>query len=433
MAVIKRPYLLVSNIPCFVNSSGQRFVDALWQKDIVEHLRYIEHFTLAAPLSDEMPPSNAACLESIGTSPVSYVDLPNPRSFRAALFGVLRVAFRLWKAIGRAEIVHFGVAGWPIPLGWIAAPLARLRGRFLVVVVESAPWRTPLGGDRQASLRRLFAAALFERMARWCVRLAHAPFFTQSSYRDSLLKRFPERGHVIPASWVDARTVLDDAHAETLWAVRLHRADEPLTILFAGRLVSAKGIDVLLKAMHILDKQELPVRLEILGSGDLLEECSRCAASLRGKATIHLLGTVAYGDSFFQLLRRFHMLVVPSVSDEQPRIVYDAFSQSLPVLASDTPGLRQCVDDDVNGSLVPPGDAEALAAKIRWASNHRGELKRLGMAGLQAVRALTHEEMHRRREQILSEALPKWYLTNRSRELSSGVLLAPCGDTVPRS
>jgi glycosyltransferase involved in cell wall biosynthesis len=97
-------------------------------------------------------------------------------------------------------------------------------------------------------------------------------------------------------------------------------------------------------------------------------------------------------------------VAVPSLSDEQPRVVFDCFSQAVPVVASDTPGLVQCVTHGRDGLVVPAGDAEALAGAIARASADRPSLRDLGVAALDTARGLTHDQMHARRTEIILAA-----------------------------
>ena len=125
------------------------------------------------------------------------------------------------------------------------------------------------------------------------------------------------------------------------------------------------------------------------------------ARHLNRGVTLTMGGRLDYGPAFFEMLRSQDLLVVPSISDEQPRIVYDCFSQALPVIASDTPGLRQCFSDMPDGKFFPVGDARALADAIAWASDHREQSRDLGIMGLDSARALTHDQMHYRRAELI--------------------------------
>src|SRR5436305_9355811 len=101
---IDAAYLLVSGIPCHVDAAGRRWTDALWHKDLVEHLRYLRNFTLAAPTRRDGPPAGAACLsDDPRFQQVRYVDLPASNSTPAGLLHWPRTFRALWKAAGRSE------------------------------------------------------------------------------------------------------------------------------------------------------------------------------------------------------------------------------------------------------------------------------------------------------------------------------------------
>jgi glycosyltransferase involved in cell wall biosynthesis len=397
-APIERPYLICLNVPSYRDSGGDRYLDPLWHRDVLQHAAYLKNLTIAGPCRLGPPPIGAVRWPSLA-APVRFIDLPDSRSVLAAILPLPLTAARLWKAIGRAEIVHTGIAGWPIPLGWLAAPMSRLRGRASLIIVESAPWR--LAPGLPVTRKKRLKAALYETLGGWCVRHASLVIVTQAEYGRSLLRGDSNRAHVIPASWIDAGDVLSSAEAAELWRTKRPGTHGPLKLLFAGRLEPAKGVAILLDAMRLLSLDEIPVELDILGAGELFDECRSASESLTAAARIRMLGTVPYGPEFFHLLGRYHAVVVPSLSDEQPRIVYDAFSQAVPVLASNTAGLRDCVQNGQTGLMSPGNNPEDWASTIRWCLEHGDELPKLGAAGLEVARPMTHEETHLRRRRLL--------------------------------
>ena len=131
--MIQDKYLLVIMIPYYIDEGNRRSTDALWNKDIVKHLVQISDLTLAAPARYEAPPDKVVPIDSAmfeGT--LSYLDLPPCNTTISALLSIPTATLRLWRAIGETEIVHVNVCGWPISFGWIAAPIARLRGKFVL-------------------------------------------------------------------------------------------------------------------------------------------------------------------------------------------------------------------------------------------------------------------------------------------------------------
>lgn len=381
-APITADYLLCLNVPSYRDNQGRRYLDPLWHKDLLQHAGYLTNLTLAAPCRQSAPPADA--IEWSPSNTVRFIDLKEARSTLHALRLLPCWTARLWQAIGAARIVHTGVAGWPLPLGWLATPIARLRRKPVVMIVESAPWRMRTG----------VRAALFETLARWCIRHAALVIYTHDNYRTSLPARTPQQEQVIAASWLDEGDLLTSAAAAETW--RIKRTANPLRLLYAGRLHPDKGI---LTALEAIGRSPAAVHLDILGAGPLQPECAAAASRLSGRVTF--LGTLPYGPAFFQHLRTYHALVVPSLSDEQPRVVYDAFSQALPVLASNTAGLSASIRQGETGMLAPMGDAAAWADLFQWSLEHSANLETMGLTALETARNLTHTRMHHQRAQLL--------------------------------
>ena len=392
------PCLICLNIPCYQDGSGRRYFDSLWHKDLMAHLSYLQDVTVAQPLVQTRMPEDAI-LWNPELSGLRFIDLPDPRNTLEALWQLPGLLAHLWPAVGRAHLIHLGIAGWPIPYGWLVAPLARLRGKPYLVVIESAPWRAvTIHSGLKARLRR----RIFETMGRWCVNHAALVIATQQQYLDTLFTRDPLRGHVVQASWIDAEDVLPRVAATALWAQR--SADRvPFKLLYAGRLTRAKGLPILLDAMRMLAAEDFPATLDVLGKGELLEDCERMARDLTGLTRVRTLGTLPYGDAFLAVLRDYHAVAVPNISDEQSRIVYDAYSQAMPVLASDTSGLRACVMEGETGRF-PKGDhAQDWAALIRECAADFQGLELMGLRALEIARANTHQKMHERRAYLLAK------------------------------
>jgi glycosyltransferase involved in cell wall biosynthesis len=114
---------------------------------------------------------------------------------------------------------------------------------------------------------------------------------------------------------------------------------------------------------------------------------------------------VPFGPEFFSILRSHDAVLVPSITDEQPRVLFDAFSQAVPAVGSDTGGIREVVEPEITGRLVQPGDVQALAEAMVWAAGSRPTLRAMGLKGLDAVRGRTHRAMHAYRSGIIRQAL----------------------------
>jgi glycosyltransferase involved in cell wall biosynthesis len=403
LPTIQVPYLLVVNIQCYQDKSGDIYLDPLWYKDLKKHLNYLKKFTLACPCVYEKAPEGFINLMSDSLlSEITIVNLPQPKNYLNALCLLPTTLVKLWKAIQSSTIVHCGIAGWPVPLGWFTTAIAKLQRKYLLIIVESAPWRLKLGIE--ANFRSRIEAVIWENIGRWCLNRSDLALFTQSEYKESLLTKRKDQAYITPASWIEEDVILSNEKAKEIWNAKLTNPTH-LKLIFVGRLVNEKGILVLLKAMEILREKQIPVTLDILGEGELLKTCQQASDSHSEITPIKILGTVSYGQEFFNLLQKYHAIMVPSLSDEQPRIVYDGYSQAIPILASKTAGLQDVIQNNLTGKLVRPNDAIVLADLLEASWHDLEPLKVMGMQSLHTARGMTHQKMHEQRWEILIEEL----------------------------
>jgi phosphatidyl-myo-inositol alpha-mannosyltransferase len=136
-------------------------------------------------------------------------------------------------------------------------------------------------------------------------------------------------------------------------------AAEPLRILFVGQAVERKGLPFLLQAFEAL-RDQIPATLTLVGAGQA--EISHMMLDGRG---VQALGKVSEQRKLEELARA-DVVCAPSLSGESfGMVLTEAFAASAPVVASDIPGYRDVVRNGVDGLLVAPGDALALAEALR--------------------------------------------------------------------
>jgi glycosyltransferase involved in cell wall biosynthesis len=395
MTDIVRPYLLSVCVPIKIDSRGQRWCNELWAKDLSLHLDYIRNLTLICPRIFAEASSDDAPLNRAPFDRIKFVDLPNPKNRFEALVSLPELIAPAWKAIRENEIVHTGFGGWPIPEGWIVVPIARLQRKFVLTNVESSPWRADV---TVASWSKRIRAALVELVNRLCVRIADLRLFTSTAYRREFLGPERARAYVVPATWIDNEIILSESEAEIEWAGKSAQTK----LIFVGRLTEAKGLSILFDAIEsVSDLAGLSIH--ILGDGPMRSACEQFAG--RSKIPVSLLGQVKYGPEFFRLIRGFDAVVVPSISDEQPRIIFDAFSQAVPVIGSNTGGISEIVDHEENGILFRTADKAELGRWLKWSVLHRYDLQKMGLSALKKSRQFTHSGMHQTRGAIISNEL----------------------------
>jgi glycosyltransferase involved in cell wall biosynthesis len=75
------------------------------------------------------------------------------------------------------------------------------------------------------------------------------------------------------------------------------------------------------------------------------------------------------------------VLVLPSTSEGLGRVIIEAMATATPVIGSDVGGIPELIKDGVNGFLIPPGDEQALAEKLRWVLNNPDKARAMGHTG----------------------------------------------------
>jgi phosphatidylinositol alpha-mannosyltransferase len=154
---------------------------------------------------------------------------------------------------------------------------------------------------------------------------------------------------------------------------------EPLRILFIGQAVERKGLPVLLRAFEAL-RDHVPTTLTLVGAS-----AAEIAPMLLDDRGVRALGKVSEDEKHAELARA-EVLCAPSLRGESfGMVLTEAFAASTPVVASDIPGYRDVARDGLDGLLVPPGDALALAEALRTLA--LDPARRLAMAAAARERA----------------------------------------------
>ena len=132
------------------------------------------------------------------------------------------------------------------------------------------------------------------------------------------------------------------------------------TIAFAGRLTAQKSLDRALDAVAAADGVDLLIAGEGPDRGPL--EARTKALGLGGR--VRFLGSQPR-ERVLQLFRAADATILSSSWENFPHTVVEALAVGTPVLAMETGGVAEIVQDGVNGLLAPAGDTAALAEAVR--------------------------------------------------------------------
>ncbi len=173
-------------------------------------------------------------------------------------------------------------------------------------------------------------------------------------------------------------------------------------VLWVGRLDRQKGFPVAVRAWAEIARRAPDAWFVVVGEGrdlvalhELPEEAAR---------RVLALGTVRHED-LPPFHAASHVFVSAATGQESFGIVLvEAMAAGLPVVCTDIPGYREVVRDGVEGILVPPGDAGALAGALLRVLGDPGLARRLGEAGRVRARAYDWSVIVGRLEELYGRA-----------------------------
>ena len=155
--------------------------------------------------------------------------------------------------------------------------------------------------------------------------------------------------------------------------------NDPVRLLFVGRLTYQKGADTLIRALHELDGK-VPFEAELVGDGDARPQLERMAEQFDLRNRVHFFGWLSR-DEIPTRYRGADIFVLPSRDEGMPNVVLEAMASGLPVIASDIAGSEELVQHGETGLLVPPEDPEGLAGALVELVGTTGLRERMGCAG----------------------------------------------------
>jgi glycosyltransferase involved in cell wall biosynthesis len=136
-------------------------------------------------------------------------------------------------------------------------------------------------------------------------------------------------------------------------------------ILFAGRLDNNKSVDTLLRAINLLDEQYRErIMLYVVGSGPEESNLRKLASSLGIDGLVSFEGTVPYGPELERYFRESSVLVLPSLTEGTPKVLFEAMAYRLAIIASDVGGIPSATENGKCACLVPPGSPEDIRDAI---------------------------------------------------------------------
>ena len=155
-------------------------------------------------------------------------------------------------------------------------------------------------------------------------------------------------------------------------------------ILYVGRLVHQKGVDILLRAFWYVTKKYPDIKLKVVGVGELEDYLKRLCVNLMIADKVLFEG-LKKGEELVEIYQKSKMVIVPSIYEPFGMTVIEAFACKKPVIATNFMGLKENIIDGKTGYLFEKEDYLDLAQWIMNLLHDDKRRKEFGENGYNSV------------------------------------------------
>lgn len=141
-----------------------------------------------------------------------------------------------------------------------------------------------------------------------------------------------------------------------------YKKEKKITLIFIGRLTPAKGVEDSIRALREIIKIGIDTQLWIVGRGEdtYIEQLKILCERLKLVNRVNFFGFVSQAKKF-ELLQKAHLLIHPSIREGFGLTIPEAGYVGTPVIAYNSPGLRDIVKNGKNGVLLKSNSPESIA------------------------------------------------------------------------
>jgi colanic acid/amylovoran biosynthesis glycosyltransferase len=256
-----------------------------------------------------------------------------------------------------------------------------------VGMLTSAAWRIPYSLTIHGP-EELLNADSYQLRAK----LDHAAFvFCISDFcRSQLLQLTP------PAHWPRFQVIrlgvdpvlLGPQSRTTTSGIRYPGKPRPIEIVCTGRLVPAKGHRILLEALRLLRDRgtltDIPVHLTLIGAGPEQPSLQHFVAHHALADAVTFTSALSHPQTLAHL-RRADLFVLASFAEGIPVAIMEAMALGIPCISTTIAGIPELIHSGVDGILVPPANAPALADALETLLTDPTLRKNLGNSARQRI------------------------------------------------
>ena len=270
-------------------------------------------------------------------------------------FRLLPYLWRLWRAAGRADVVHIlANSGW----SWFL---------FAVPAIRIADWRgKAVVLNYRGGLAGEFFARSFGKVQRALRRCDD--LIVPTGFLQTLFQRYQQQTAIVP-------NIVDTG----LFAPRGELPND-LHIVVTRNLEALYDNAAAIRALALLRLQCPDARLTLAGEGPERANLEQLAVQLGVADAVRFAGRLPR-EQVAALLQSARVVLNPSTADNSPNSLIEAMAAGVPIVSTDVGGVPQLCQPEVHALLVPARQPDAMAAAIQRVHGDAALRERLISAG----------------------------------------------------
>jgi glycosyltransferase involved in cell wall biosynthesis len=167
---------------------------------------------------------------------------------------------------------------------------------------------------------------------------------------------------------------------ENKFLLKKRKTTKDINVVLLARMLKDKGVFEFISAANLLkDQFKNKIKFILVGGIDEFNPAGISANQLNSLCDGEYILWVGHQKNVMDIYENADIVCLPSYREGLPKSLVEAMAKGCPIITTDAIGCRECVIDNVNGFLVPIGDHQLLAEKIKFLATNDNIRTEMGM------------------------------------------------------
>lgn len=153
---------------------------------------------------------------------------------------------------------------------------------------------------------------------------------------------------------------------DTKFLLKKQSLSNEINVVLLARMIKDKGIFEFINAAKILENEyKNKIKFILVGGLDEFNPSAISEENLNRLCDGNYISWLGHQTNIMEIYHKADIVCLPSYREGIPKSLVEAMAIGCPIITTNAIGCKECVDDNVNGFLVPIGDSQSLAEKIK--------------------------------------------------------------------